>query len=82
MYLDELVEWYQRLCSAVDANKLGSLGDGWRRWNTLTPERLLAIADRFRASFIVLDKAQNTARLRAPIAYEDGFNVVYAVGSR
>jgi hypothetical protein len=79
MYLDELVAWYQRLCSAVDANKLGSLGDGWQRWNTLTPERLLAVAGRFHASFIVLDKAQNTARLHAPIAYEDGFNVVYAV---
>ncbi|HET9993193.1 MAG TPA: DUF6798 domain-containing protein [Kofleriaceae bacterium] len=80
MYLDELVEWYQRLCSAVDAKKLDSLGDGWQRWNTLSPERLVAVADRFHASYIVLDKAQNASRLTAPIAYEDGFNVVYALG--
>lgn len=42
-------------------------------------ERLVAIADRFQASYIVLDKAQNTSRLGAQIAYEDGFNVVYAL---
>lgn len=79
MYLDELVDWYQRLCSAVDAKTLGSLGDGWQRWNALTPENLVAVADRFHASYVVLDKTQNASRLSAPIAYEDGINVVYRV---
>ena len=80
MYLDELVTWYQRLCSAVDAKTLDSLGDGWERWNKLSPERLLAVAGHFHATYVVLDKAQNLSRLAAPIAYEDELDVVYAIG--
>jgi hypothetical protein len=79
MYLDELVAWYQRLCGAVDATKLDSLGDGWSRWNTLSPARLTAVAERFHADYIVLDKAQNVSRMTAPIAYEDGDVVVYVL---
>jgi hypothetical protein len=79
MYLDELVDWYQRLCAAVDATKLDSLGDEWNRWNTLSPERLIAVAAQFHADYIVLDKAQNVSRLTVPIAYEDGDSVVYVL---
>jgi hypothetical protein len=79
MYLDELVAWYQRLCSSVDASKLVSLEDGWRRWDRLSADQLVAIAGRFKADFIVLDKGRSAARLTAPIAYEDGGNVVYAI---
>jgi hypothetical protein len=81
MYLDELVAWYQRLCAAVDATKLASLGDEWQRWNALSPERLLVVAARFHANYVVLDKAQNVSRLTAPIAYEDGDTVVYALSA-
>lgn len=79
MYLDELVDWYQRLCGSVDATELDSLGDGWRRWNRLSSDRLTAIAARFHANYVVLDKAKNTSRLTAEIAYEDGDVVVYAL---
>ena len=79
MYLDELVEWYQRLSAAVDATKLDSLGDEWQRWNTLSPDRLIAVAAKFHANYVVLDKAQNVARLTAPVAYEDPDVIVYAL---
>jgi hypothetical protein len=79
MYLDELVAWYQRLCAAVDATKLDSLGDEWRSWNTLSADRLTAVAARFHADYLVLDKAQSASRLAAPIAYEDGDAVVYVL---
>jgi len=79
MYLDELVEWYQRLSAAVDATKLDSLGDEWHRWNTLSPDRLIAVAAKFHANYVVLDKAQNVARLTAPVAYEDPDVIVYAL---
>ncbi|HSD86532.1 MAG TPA: DUF6798 domain-containing protein, partial [Kofleriaceae bacterium] len=79
MYLDELVAWYQRFCSSVNAQKLTSLEDGWRRWDALSADQLVAIARRFHADHVVLDKGRSAARLDAPVAYEDSGNVVYIV---
>jgi hypothetical protein len=79
MYLDELVDWYQRLCGSVGATKLDSLGEGWKRWNQLSAERLTTLAAQFHATYVVLDKAQNISRLTSPVAYEDADVVVYAL---
>lgn len=79
MYLTELVEWYRRLCTLVDAQKLDRLGDAWARWDALPAGRLLAIAGVFRADYILLWKDRSTARLSLPVAYEDPGTIVYAV---
>jgi hypothetical protein len=79
MYLDELVEWYRRLCTVVDVPKLDRVGDAWTRWDALPADRMLAIARAFHADFIVLVKARTATRIAAPVAYEDHADVVYAV---
>lgn len=81
MYLDELVEWYDRLRSVVDAPKLDKIGDVWSRWDALPADRLLSIAHSFHADYLVVSKQRSTARLTvgATLAYEDGSDLVYAI---
>jgi hypothetical protein len=79
MYMAEVETWFARLSASVDADRLVTIEDGWRRWDALTPPRLVAIAQHFRADYIVIDKARSAARLDLQIAYEDGINIVYAV---
>jgi hypothetical protein len=80
MYLDELVAWYRRLCATVDAPALDTPSDAWARWDALPADRLVAIAHAFHADYLVLAKSRTAARVAAPVAYEDPYDVVYAIG--
>jgi hypothetical protein len=79
MYLDEVVDWYRRLCDVVDAQSLESIPATNARWDALRPEQLLAIATKFHATYVVLDKGRSRARLTLPVAFEDDVNVIYAM---
>ncbi|HTL39043.1 MAG TPA: DUF6798 domain-containing protein [Kofleriaceae bacterium] len=79
MYLDELIAWHQRLSASVGARSAASLQDVWHRWDTLSGDELVAIANSFHADYVVLDKSRSTATLPAPIAFEDPYNIVYAI---
>ena len=79
MYMDEVVAWYRRVCAIVDANEteMATFDDADTRWDALPADRFAAIARRFDADFVLLDKARSKARLAAPIAFEDDGYVVY-----
>jgi hypothetical protein len=79
MYLDELVAWYSRLCTAVDADKLTALDEASEKYDALPPDRLIAIARTFEAQYILVQRQRSATRLPYPVAYEDEFDLVYAL---
>jgi hypothetical protein len=82
MYLDEIVAWYHRLCDVVDARDVASLPALAARWDALSADQLVAIAQKFHADYVVLDKNRNRARLSFAVVYEDDANIVYEVPLR
>ena len=75
---DELVAWYRRLCGVVDARDVATHEEVERRYGQLAIAQLLAIAHRFGASYLVIEKRANESAA-APIAFENGSFVAYRV---